>query len=552
MAFRPRHELPITAPDGDGPWPSALQLPIQTRRIIDASQNFFDTTKNPDAAGDAVVDYYSSSIANFVGTQRRDYASGINQQQNRYLSLPGLAMRYENSHGSERLTLVAQPESAPIGGQLIRDLNLDGYIIFTLYDIKFPNIVNGKPGYPTSYDLYMNGYLIKQDFKIKQACQSFVVMFGLSALRCQSLIDKVANNPFKGDKAYPLLQDVLPPRPQLDGHDDLPAYTLFNFTTHDNPIYTDDDVTQFQAANPLKVNVTGGVQFQDPLKSPLKTKKGDSTNYLGVTLSHGLTQGTQDPIYYMFFAEFFTRKKVRAVAQSWNKNPGPKDTLICNDKPLYWGYKNITSYTELTPGQNAIGFDLFDETGGDDDLLSAAPLTGTANSRAHFGQSIPTDDDDNLLAYQKQIIQIEQAFEQNLLPQLQQAQQAQEAARKTYNDDELTLKQTKQALGDLDDQINTVKALIGEGVQVGVNTIALAALQAAVPTYQQNVSKADDKLRAGFSDLTMADDAFLAIASETPTLPEAPMIHGKAIDDFVWREVNVSGDDWTFGDWMKP
>lgn len=552
MSTEPSNQLPVTAPGQDGPWPNQLQLPIQTRKIVDASRAFFDQTQNSDAIADAIVDYYAASVWNFVQVQRRDYAAGINQVHNRYLQLPGLGLRYENMQGMERLTMVAQPESALAGGQLIQDINYDGYVIFILYDPTFPNIVNGQPGYPKSFDIYMNGYLIKKGWMITQMCQAFVVMFGRSSLRCHSLIDQFNLSPFRNDPAYPLLPFPSPPRSKVDGHDDLPAYTLFKFTDMNNPIYTMNDVTQFDLANPLMVNVTDGVQFFDPTKSPLNTKKGNSTNYFGVTLSYGLTQGTENVILYMMFAEFFSRTKLRPVTQSWNKIAPAGNVVIANDKPLYWGNTHIQSYTELTPGQNGMGFDLWDEMAtSDDDVLAAVALIGTANNPAPFGKSIPPESDDALVEYRQHVNQLEQEFQASHLPAVEAALATLNAARAKVNDDDLALKHAKEALLVTDDEIANDLLLIQQGGNPTILGLELANSRALLPVYRQAIATADDDLMMDTTALNGADENFTNIASEQPTLPAAPQIQGNDIDDFVWRAVNVSGDDWTFGGWMN-
>lgn len=671
--MEPKHELPVTAPGQDGPWPNNLQLPIQTRRIIDASQNFFDTTVNPDAAGDQVVNYYSASIGNFVATQRRDYASGINQQQNRFFTLPGLAMRYENNQGMERLTLVAQPESFVSGGNQVLDTNLDGYIVWVHSEVGYPNLINFEPTIGGPYDIFLNGYKIYEGFKITQENSAFVIMFGLTALRCHSLEDKT--NPLLTNTSYgptalgnASVNDIIPPRKDIaasnapDGavvprHKDEPLYPIFNWNDALNPCtlistggtgsYTRWEIFIGSSATP---QVTNGVHFKDPMKSPLVK---DGPNFITVLLQPGASAPELLSIS-IIFAEFYDRKTTDVVQQSWNYNSIPGQAIIANDKPLYFGCVEVNggSFLSLSTG--------FDLTKGatnsqDDCLLSGLDDALTGESASLVG--LTATQQAAITAYTAEVRAIFAAFNASQAPIIAALTTEVEAAFALYlNAYKLALvgrylaadtkryetyfpdyDQYYDPTPDIPDSVikyaNPVQDdptnLVTEVTEVssgGVNTFSIVYgpqqgyyLDLTVPfnaligtllnpyvtmvqpeyitvpgseygsttggtgglpttiiqgqSYEQDTTYSFLSSPANYigpaqpSVLLELIDAYVstnappynialmeleAATIATPTLPPIPPDAGMSIDPFVWRTVDVTGDDWLFGEWTNP
>lgn len=494
-----------------------------------------------------IVGVNFSQVQRFVNNMRQQVSLNGQSFASRRTQVPGIDVRWSINNGYERIQLNVYPTQPPGGlNQDLYDLNQDGYVVFILYDPKFPNILNNKPGFPKSYDIYMNGYLLKAQFMITQVCQAFVAMFGQTALRCESLVDKQHLNPLELQSNGGLVHKVLPPRAQVEGHDDLPAYQLFDFTRQMNPIYDDLILNLVGGTDPVKVNVTDGIQFFDPTKSPLNTKKGNSVNHFGLAITPGQTQASEDSIGYLLFAEFFSRKKgLRGVKQSWNKIAKPNGTVLVNDKPLYWGNWHVASYTSLTPGQDGLSFDLFDDDGGVNDLLAPIQLTGKGDNDGSFQQSIPPSADDDLTNYYAEVAKIELDFSTAMFPAIQAAAIAAGAARDNYNAASLALKKAHNQLDLLDEDITSLQSL-----NPAIFGIELANDIALLPEFKNNVKIADDLVVADLTKLNAADDVLDHLAGESPTLPPVPQI--KANDDtFKFRIVTVLASDWTFGDWQN-
>lgn len=553
MAVWPSHYLPTTG-DGFSIYPNEMQLPIVVDRTISASQVFYDFTASTPGLAEAVAgsieQAYSGAINHFVDTNRRSVGAGNADVHGKNLDLPGLSLRYDNQFGRELLRVTVAPEAVNVPGGLQLDINNDGYVAFTLYDPRYPNVVNNKPGFPKSYDIYMNGYLIKRNFMVVGPCQTFVVMFGMTALRCQSLIDKNHLNPFENEVPPGLAPIVLPPRPKVNGDDDLFAYTLFDFTDQKNPVYDTTVESLMGGTSTVKTNITGALQFAEPTKSPLKTKK-DEINHFGVTLSTAAgTQGTEDQIGYFIYAEFYARTTLRPVKQSWNKTTAQGGVIVANDKPLFWGNHNITSYTSLTPGENGMGFNLWAKQGGDDQISPVSSLSQLAKDGGSFQESISAKDNDLLLMYYQTVNQIITDFDRTQLPLIFAAQAKVVADGTKLSTDEVQLKKDERDVDDLISQLATYDDLIARGGDPVLYEVVIALDQAQLPIAKEKVVTAKQLVDDDITAFNAASIEFGDLIGQSPTLPPKPPLDGDDIGKFKYREITVAGDDFIFGDWQ--
>ena len=194
MIYRPPpHSLkPFSAP------------PVMQYRI-DASDDW--QAQNGQVASvvaDAIVQSYESSINQFINNQRQQSRLGIIEQQRHQMTLPGIVVDYGSNQGNETIRITVKPEYVnPLSLPFLIDINLDGYVAFV------HNFNAGQPGFsPIPYDMLINGTVIctyypqlsmletPGTFSVNNdtAAVAVVVAFGPTALRCQSLHDKV--NPF--------------------------------------------------------------------------------------------------------------------------------------------------------------------------------------------------------------------------------------------------------------------------------------------------------------------------------------------------------------------
>ena len=155
---------------------------------------------------DAIVQSYSSSISQFINNQRQQMRLGIIEQREHQMSLPGIDVDWSSNQGDETIKITVKPEYVnPLSLPFLIDINLDGYLAFV------HNFQAGQAGFdPIPYDLLVNGTVVCTYYPqlsmlsaytptgsmetITGAAVAVVVAFGPTALRCQSLHDKV--NPF--------------------------------------------------------------------------------------------------------------------------------------------------------------------------------------------------------------------------------------------------------------------------------------------------------------------------------------------------------------------
>ena len=196
MIYRPPpHSLkPFSAP------------PVMQYRI-DASNDW--QAQNGQVAAivaDAIVQSYSSSISQFINNQRQQMRLGIIEQREHQMSLPGIDVDWSSNQGDETIRITVKPEYVnPLSLPFLIDINLDGYVAFV------HNFREGQTGFvPIAYDLLINGTVVCTytpepsmfmtytptggEETVTGAAVAVVVAFGPTALRSQSLHDKV--NPF--------------------------------------------------------------------------------------------------------------------------------------------------------------------------------------------------------------------------------------------------------------------------------------------------------------------------------------------------------------------
>ena len=275
---------------------------------IDASQDWYAQTQNPSEVADSIVQNYTSSIDHFISAGRQQNHISELPQARHQASFPGLRIDQLFNQGMETIRITVYPQfNNPGGSQPVLDLNMDGYVVWIHH--WFVQTRNGVPVGVNSipYDLLINGtvvvnaYLPPDKFLqldpitgLIEATIMIVIAFGPTALRCQSLHDKVNafNNP-----AHPeyggMAAQISPSRPDIKAtpgyfgknipsHKDILGYFFWGpNTTPTNPTGWGDQFNpdsyaydpgvegQYdQAYSPP--NIVQIIQFADAQNSPLK------------------------------------------------------------------------------------------------------------------------------------------------------------------------------------------------------------------------------------------------------------------------------------------
>jgi hypothetical protein len=409
-----------------------------------------------------------------------------------------------------------------------------------------------------------------------------VIMFGLTALRCHSLEDKY--NPLLRDTDYgntssgnPSVNDTIPARADIpasnapDGevvprHLDEPLYPIFNWNDALNPAslivvgevgdiisYSRWDVFSNGPALPQVVN---GVHFKDPKKSPLDY---NGQNYITILLQPG-AQAPEIQMIDVIFCEFYDRKTTEGLQQSWNYYSSPNQTIIGNDKPLYFGSSTLSPSGSLST--NA-GFDLTKgaENSADDCLLSGlddvlstslGPLVGLTAAQ----QAVIT-------AYGAECAVIINAFNASQGPIITAAINALAVAENTqanigvyinaYNIGTFSKTSVTPTTFNVTPFFDHgTSALTGDdfidmhiamGDEPGIWIVEQSQAQ-----FWNTIQSGDDLQTTVVEEKTTAYEAAI---TATPNLPPVPPDGGSDIDDCIWRAVTVAGDDWTFGPWRN-
>ena len=496
------------------------------------------------------------------------------------------------------VTLRPKPGQA----HLLSDLNLDGYVAWVHVGANaWP-----KPVWPT-YNLYINRYLVFENVTPDDTLTSvYFVMFGDTALRCQSLSDD--QNPFKAGILEPgsstpikLLNRVLPARkktlptssPQygvpIPAHDDLLGYFIFNWDNQFNPTSFDNDTQlnlshqytqgQWSTLHALP-KLLKGLQFSTPTACPLKAAAPNNvTLHVVKNIS---TMGYQGPGDFLI-AEFYDRKQLRMASQSWHDEQGAGQTVVVNDHPLYWG-DGIDAI-----GNPDLGLD-FDLTPRKDySKLTVPPaLLGAYDTNTSSSIVPPID-----AAYQAALHAYEALVAAynaecttllNAITPLINTYTAD--ASNIFNLSYLIKQNTANpsgwpgGVGSMETNstivVNALNAAQGEltGAIVGFSLTQLAAFSASVAAVATpyaamiaDVSQAGlfynatllankpeaDALPGDASAIVAAATAYInyAVSNAPIAPPDSGNYAGLSLDDFRYRKITVGAGGWEFDDWTK-
>lgn len=302
MTYRPPPQQPRQF--GSDIESNSMSSPPIMQYSIDASQDWFAQTDNPELVAESLVQAYSSSIDHFINAQRQqNHISGLAQQRTQ-ANFPGLTIDHIMNHGIETIRVTAYPQfNNPGGGKPLIDTNLDGYCVWIHRWYKSADQV-GPNSIP--YDILVNGTVVVEaylppDKLIKPfktgpdaASIAIIIAFGPTAMICQSLHDKV--NPFAQSQYGGLAPKVTPSRSSIAAafgtnfgqtipkHDDLLGYFPFGPVAGSiitgwgdsfNPTdWAYDSQSSQQGHSYLDawppINVVQIVQFANAQNSPLK------------------------------------------------------------------------------------------------------------------------------------------------------------------------------------------------------------------------------------------------------------------------------------------
>lgn len=356
--------------------PDAMRVPmtVQTDILIPADANGADQGALMKVA-DGIIQSNGDAIDRFVaGARQQVHLSGRGYMDDD-IHLDGMHARYRWNHGQEKLDFEVTPYGGePRPGQS-SETNLDGYVVWVVGEPNYPDPDHsGAPGYPGPYNILFNGYLIEQDFQPLGPCGGYPILFGRTALLCQSYVGDV-------EKLDPLLQEsniikpnaVIPPNgwgnykpgtaPDGSGLDKIQktlGYWLFDWTNTHNPGNYPPFGFNHSRTQTWKalMEVTGrsptpqfskGMYFKASDNSPLKPR---GKNGMAVLLSPISPGGQEVKMLSIILGEFYDRGKYRVVSRSWTKGGG---NISVNDSPLIFAAGGVSGGFFSGTG---MGFDL--------------------------------------------------------------------------------------------------------------------------------------------------------------------------------------------------
>jgi hypothetical protein len=598
--FKPNHNLPAYVGSESEPrFAKTIQSPPGSTVGVQASADWFEAMgDSADKVAQDILHLNSGALHGFFQAQEQYHYNGLNEITNTRLELPQVSAHYQNQFGRTTYWVSVWPENVPGQGVsypgIFTDLNYDGYIAWVHVDPNWPDLIGNPSGVgatsasPRPYNIYVNGYLVYQNYQPTSPSECFVILFGPTALRCESLQDKPKLNPLASKSNGALAPPVVPgPTKQIkqgtavDGqtsvpqHDDELGYWIFNWDDPRNDLsYVPDYLSigqEFQAwdaaalaiqiapaANgTLLPKIKKGIQFFDARKSPLNYK---GQNYAGAFLAPGKFTGEVEMLEIMY-AEFYDRKKMRAVNQSWRLGPYEgAPCIIVNDSPKQWG---TSTYAGAELDGQSVAFNLapgVDSPGYDNQLVAwlSGPSNQDSNPDGAQGAAVVAALDAYNAAWDSTVGAWQTSHNQQVQSDVTALSTAQANVGATYNMLEHELLNlgewvaflySESVPGFIDvtnfdwfmQQVPAWLALPGTGT---LNDINLRAAQQNVITilnlYNQRQAAYDDALQA----LNQLE------AEQPPSPPAPPSDLGQSISGFKYRTIDVAGDVWSFGPWQ--
>lgn len=366
------YSAPYGAAQGAGDEPP--RPPVVREQVV-ASKKFLEQNSQAqinDAANIILAKHWGDISQFMLGQRQMGIILPASYKQKNYSDL---ALEYQRLGNQEILTLTAFPDTENPNPEVITvDLNYDGYVAWIHEQNIANSTINGVQNIVGPFDIFFNGCLIESNFQPAHNVGGYVLLFGKTALLAESYQDDKGRkkNDLITSNPTSVLQPVIP-RP---GWGDWPdgksptgvaqnkmvkelGYWIFDFENPFNPCNylqagshyeTWEQLTQNDG---LPIKFTKGLWFEFAEKSPLDFKGPNNVICALVsptsTVSEVLVNG-------VFIAEFYDRKKMRTVTQSW-KYAG---NISVNDSPLIWGqgytdggfFNGAAMKFDLTPASN--------------------------------------------------------------------------------------------------------------------------------------------------------------------------------------------------------
>lgn len=305
-----------------------------------------------------------------------------------------MRVKFNSNQGTDRLVITAYPSNIGVKGAPEVEINRDGYIAWIV-----PSIVGNY-----SYEYVLNNQILDLP-KNLEPDTLLVLMFGETALKCHSLVDKnVQDFPHApGNPNKTLTNEILPHRPrikkfktlnyyiadiyftiEIKEHEDLPLYYPYY---PDSPLAAQgfdfqaslsENVPEFASSAKQFWNYTRKIRY---LIADLALIKDQGINRFRVNAippgGRFLPENSASGFgfYSPIWAEFYARNISRKVKQSWTKDS--IFGVLVNDTPLYFA---------VEPGDGtavpAIGLD-FDLSGIDNTKSKPKPLDRTTPTKQY-------------------------------------------------------------------------------------------------------------------------------------------------------------------------
>lgn len=560
---------------GPEAYPDTTQQPTSgIRATIDASLNWY--AQNATAAqlvGEIIVDFYSANMSQFINTCRHNYSLSTAEQDRRQLALPGFELDWSMNQGIEHIDVVVHPESFNHQNLLPKvDLNYDGYIVWLHDEPYFPNIIDNKPTSAGPYDIYVNGVQVLQGFKPTIQFGGAVIMFGQTALRCQSLCDAddglSSNNPlFQKINGGLVNRDLPPLTPDiavmtapdgltLSSHKDLPGYFVFewNQTINQATLVTENDGISYirfssfdsTAGTP---QLQKGIQFFNSSKSPLVP---NGPNFVTVIPSPAAAI-PEILMIDILYAEFFKRDKIRVVSQSANLDPDPQNDL--NIATLDTPYAFCASFPGTGTFGVSMGFDLTPKVydSADDNFVdwNGGPTYGGTN-----------------LALTQAMIEARNAYNATIAADVTAFQNSRTGL---IHDDSIAYENQLTAFDDILNSMYSILGTLDEGppqdlispfytIWEGIpGSPSYVAADDTIAGYYAQLGPVNGPAlknleKEGAAQIIVTGDALDKLINDAtaypPDLPAPPSAISLP-NNYEFRDVTITGNIWEFGPWQN-